>query len=225
MNREVRYLSGAEIRAKSDNTIEGYAACFDVLSEDLGGFRERIRPGAFAPALRDSLGGCACLFNHDSSLLLGRVRAGTLTLSEDAAGLFFRCVLPPTETGRSVHSAISRGDCDQCSFGFSVGEDGQEWEESGGVVIRTLTAIDHLYDVSPVTFPAYSQTSVSARKSIFPDGEPKELRAYLRSATKGIGYRWISRPAPDPAPYRPITVDPELWTLRARAKLRLSQME
>ncbi|HMD86548.1 MAG TPA: HK97 family phage prohead protease [Terriglobia bacterium] len=225
MNREVRYLSGAEIRAKADNTIEGYAAVFNQLSDDLGGFRERIRPGAFAGALRDSLGGTVCLFNHEISLVLGRIRAGTLTVIEDAVGLFYRCVLPATETGRSVHTAIDRGDIDQCSFSFSVGEGGQEWEESGGVVIRTLTNVDTLYDVSPVTFPAYSQTSVAARSLIFPEGEPSNLRAYLRSATKGIGYRWISRTAPAPAPYKPITVDGELEMLRARARIRLAQME
>jgi HK97 family phage prohead protease len=171
MKREYRILPHAEIRAKSGKKpgIEGYAAVFNVTSEDLGGFgfsfREIIMPGAF----KDCLGkdpDVRCLFNHDSNLVLGRTKAETLSLKEDEKGLFFGCDLPGTQTARDLLTSIKRGDVDQCSFGFYVRKQkfGREEDDNGKVtVIRELHAVD-LFDVSPVTFPAYPQTSVDTRE-------------------------------------------------------------
>src|SRR2546427_740708 len=100
MQREVRCVSGHELRA-SGNNIEGYAAIFNSLSEDLGGFRERIRTGAFARAIREKQD-CRALFNHNPNMILGRTRSGTLRLSEDGTGLLFDCNLPDTSAGRDV---------------------------------------------------------------------------------------------------------------------------
>jgi HK97 family phage prohead protease len=183
MKREVRVLKGAEIRASEDGKlITGYGAVYGQMSDDLGGFREVILPGAFTRCLGESPD-VRCLFNHDSNLILGRTKAGTLRLGEDPHGLSYECDAPETQAGKDVLTSIRRRDIDQCSFAFSVNK--QTWREEKGAdgsseVIRELADVD-LYDVSPVTYAAYPQTSVSAR-SLWPDGEPEEIREHLRAA-------------------------------------------
>jgi HK97 family phage prohead protease len=139
--------------------IAGHAAKFDSLSEDLGGFRERIAPGAFAKALTSS--DIRALWNHDPNIVLGRNKAGTLRLVEDSAGLFYECDVPDTQLVRDmVMAPIARGDVNQCSFGFSTKAD--KWAKVDGGWIRTLLEVD-LFDVSPVTYPAYQSTDVAVR--------------------------------------------------------------
>jgi hypothetical protein len=154
---ETRILRNTEIRAQGGNTISGYAAVFNSESEDLGGFIETIRPGAFARAIRTKQD-VRCLFNHDESRVLGRIQSGTLRLAEDRTGLRFECRMPDSPTGRDVLEAIRRGDINQCSFGFLNAVD--SWSHDGSR--RELVDLD-LRDVSPVTFPAYQATSVEAR--------------------------------------------------------------
>jgi uncharacterized protein len=157
---ERRTLSGAAIRAASHGrTITGYAAVFGQRSEDLGGFTETVKPGTFARAIRTRQD-VRALFNHNPESLLGRTRSGTLRLSEDSTGLEFQIDLPDTALGRDVHALIERGDISQCSFGFRTVKD--SWNRSR--TERELQDVD-LLDVSPVTFPAYAQTSVSARSA------------------------------------------------------------
>jgi HK97 family phage prohead protease len=155
-----------EVRAAKDGSkaIEGYAAVFNSLSEDLGGFREQITPGAFTRALSDKPD-VLCLVDHDSSRLLGRTSSGTCTVEQDDNGLKFRCDLPNTREGNDLHEMVKRGDISQCSFSFSVDED--TWDEatdpddeSKSFIRRTLTSVRKLYDVSPVVKPAYPATSV-----------------------------------------------------------------
>ena len=152
-----------EQRAAGDDderpTIVGYAAIFDSLSEDLGGFREMIDPGAFAGTLGDDI---KALFNHDSDQVpLGRTKAGTLELSTDKTGLRVVIDPPATPFGDNVVGAIRRGDIDQMSFGFRTIED--KWRETDdGDIIRTLLEV-RLFEVSPVSFPAYPQTQVAVR--------------------------------------------------------------
>ncbi len=138
--------------------LTGYAAVFDSLSEDLGGFRERIAKGAFSAVLGDDVRG---LWNHDANFLLGRTASGTLRLAEDDAGLAIDLDLPDTAFARDLGVLIERGDVREMSFAFTVGDD--VWTAEGDEVTRTITRIDRLYDVSPVTFPAYPDTSVAAR--------------------------------------------------------------
>ena len=146
---------GAELR------IAGHAAVFDQLSQNLGGFVERIAPGAFRKTLREA--DVRALFNHDPSLILGRTTAGTLRLSEDRAGLVYEVVLPDTQTGRDLRVSIERGDITQSSFGFRAIADRWDRDEDG-TPLRTLTEVSlHNGDVSPVTFPAYLGTDVVAR--------------------------------------------------------------
>jgi len=165
MHREQRAFEAdiqIEERAEGVRSIIGHAAVFNSLSENLGGFRERIAPGAFAQSAQ--VDDVRALFNHDANFVLGRNKAGTLKLSEDERGLAIRITPPDTSFARDLMVSLERRDITQMSFGFSVLVDGQTWEEdSDGMVIRTLTNV-RLYDVSPVTFPAYPQTDVAVRE-------------------------------------------------------------
>ncbi len=158
-----------ETRADGKRRIVGHAAVFNQLSEDLGGFREQIAPGAFAEAIKTD--DVRALYNHNPDHIIGRNMAGTLTLAEDALGLAIEIDPPDTQVARDLLVSLERGDVNQMSFGFSVWEGGQNWSMDGESKIRTLTRV-HLYDVSPVTFPAYPQTDVAVR----------ELRAWIAAA-------------------------------------------
>lgn len=138
--------------------IVGHAALFDVLSVDLGGFREKIERGAFSKAVGSDV---RALFNHDPNIVLGRTRAKTLRLAEDSRGLAIEIEPPDTGPARSVVEALRRGDVSQMSFAFRTIRD--KWEQVGeDEHIRTLLEVE-LFDVSPVTFPAYPQTDVALR--------------------------------------------------------------
>lgn len=142
-------------------TLRGYAAKFDVLSENLGGFREQIAPGAFADVLGDDI---RALFNHDPNHVLGRSTSGTLRVSQDSTGLYYEVDLPDTQAARDLQVSIDRGDVSQSSFAFRVAPNGDTWDENeDGVIIRTITKFARLYDVSPVTYPAYPDATVGTR--------------------------------------------------------------
>lgn len=148
---------------KRTPSIEGYAANFNSLSEDLGGFREMLVPGCFADALKTS--DIRALFNHDPSLILGRNVSGTLRVYEDEKGLRFEADLPETSYAKDLQVSMSRGDVSSCSFGFRVSaEDGDAWrKEPDGTYLRSILKVDRLFDVSPVTYPAYASTSCAVR--------------------------------------------------------------
>lgn len=155
-------IDNFEIRAGDDDkdqptVLAGYAALFNTLSDDLGGFQERIAPGAFAKSIG---GDVRALFNHDRNIVLGRTKAKTLTVAEDNRGLVFEIIMPDTGAARDLIHSIERKDVDQMSFGFRVIDD--LWEEVDGVILRTLIEVK-LQDVSPVTVPAYPDTSVAVR--------------------------------------------------------------
>lgn len=137
--------------------LVGHAAVFDSLSDDLGGFREKIAPGAFSKSLG---GDVRALFNHDPNIVLGRTRSKTLRLSEDSRGLAIEIEPPDTASARGVLESIRRGDVSEMSFAFRTISD--TWEETDDGQIRTLNEVE-LFDVSPVTFPAYPQTDIAAR--------------------------------------------------------------
>ena len=149
-----------ERRENGQAVIRGHAAVFGQLSEDLGGFREQIMPGAFADAIQTD--DVRALFNHDPNWVLGRNRSNTLTPAEDARGLAVDITPPDTQLVRDlVLTPMERGDITQMSFAFSVRPGGQDWaKDDNGQVVRTLKRV-RLYDVSPVTYPAYPQTDVS----------------------------------------------------------------
>lgn len=164
-NYEARSIKGTvEVRKREDggSTIHGVAAVFDSLSENLGGFREQIKPGAFDDTDKNDVRG---LFNHDSNFILGRTKSKTVRLKTSKRGLEYEIDLPDTQTIRDlVLAPIERGDVDQSSFGFIIGAGNDTWDEDEeGRLIRTIHAIGELFDVSPVTFPAYRDTTVGAR--------------------------------------------------------------
>lgn len=180
MERENRafVIDGLKVETRENGAprIVGHAAVFNVLSENLGGFREVIKPGAFANALaRDDI---RALFNHDPNFVLGRNKASTLKLAEDDRGLAIEVDAPNTPTIRDlVIAPIERGDVSQMSFGFSVMPGGQDWaEDEDGLMIRTITECK-LFDVSPVTFAAYPSTDVAVRSlTAFRAAQPKAIR-------------------------------------------------
>jgi len=165
-----------EFRAKGDEKpkIRGYAAVFNKLSDVLGGFREKIAPGAFRKTLKEA--DVRALFNHDPNVVLGRTSTGTLSLKEDDKGLFMEIEPPDTAPARDLLTLIERGDVDQASFAFRVIVD--EWKnEESEMPIRTLKEVQ-LFDVSPVTYPAYPQTSVDVRAQMTEDGKFTMLKTY-----------------------------------------------
>ena len=165
-DRELRSVSrGVEIRAETDTTpkeLSGYAALFDTPAEIAGAFVEIIDHGAFDQALGDDV---RVLFNHDPNLVLGRTKSGTASLAVDATGLRYRVRPPTTQIGRDVVELVERGDIDGSSFGFRVLKD--SWTEGvtpNALPVRHIEAVA-LYDVSPVTQPAYAETTVEARST------------------------------------------------------------
>lgn len=135
--------------------IRGHASVFGRKSEDLGGFREVINPGAFKRVL-DQNPDVRALFNHDSNYVLGRTKSNTLDLREDPRGLHYYVKAADTSYARDLKVLMSRGDVDQSSFAFSMAGGRERWEEDDdGNITRTIIEVGGLFDVSPVTYPAY----------------------------------------------------------------------
>ncbi len=160
--REYRTASNGSTTKVEGNTLAGYIALFNSLSEDLGGFREVLAPGCFAGSAGKDI---RALINHNTDTVVGRTSAGTLTLSEDAKGLAYSIDLPDTQAARDLKVSAARGDVTGCSFGFFCNAD--EW--NGAENVRTVKDVE-LFEVSVgVTFPAYESTTMQLR-SRFPDG-------------------------------------------------------
>ena len=159
---EQRIFSGAQVRTASDFTLQGIAAAYNTWSGDLGGFKEQIRSGAFARALREKQD-VKALLNHDPNFVYGRVKNSTLTLTDTSAGLAFHVQLDKrSQKHQELYALVDRGDIDACSFAFFAGPGGDTWSADG--TQRTLTNIERLFDVSVVCYPAYpTGTSVAAR--------------------------------------------------------------
>lgn len=167
MEREVRFipLDGIELRKDEKGEvrgIKGSAAVFNQSTIIGGRFEERIAEGAFDDVLLDDVRG---LFNHDPNYVLGR-NGKTMTLRADEQGLHYD--IPDLPASRAdVLEAIKRGDVTGNSFSFAIGKDEDEqWEDrskDGKLPLRTIKRFSRLFDVGPVTFPAYEETKVSAR--------------------------------------------------------------
>ncbi|MCO7225768.1 HK97 family phage prohead protease [Pleionea sp. CnH1-48] len=180
--KETRSHNG-EVRAHKDDsgqtTITGYAAVFNSLSENLGGFREQIESDAFNEVLENDV---RALFNHDQNFVLGRSQSGTLKLSVDETGLHYEITPPDTQTVRDlVLEPMARGDISQSSFAFTVEDD--DWrEDDEGRIVRTIKKVRSLLDVSPVTYPAYTDTT-SAKRSL---DEAKESNIIQKNNTEQL---------------------------------------
>ncbi|HWA97334.1 MAG TPA: HK97 family phage prohead protease [Pirellulales bacterium] len=137
--------------------ITGAAATYDNLSEDFGNWRERILPGAFAPALNNRAADTIANVEHRNDLILGRRSADTLKLLDSPTGLEVLIELANTSTARDTFLSVQRGDLGKMSFAFG-GKIEEEWTIENGIDVRVLVSIGSLFDVSIVSDPAYSQT-------------------------------------------------------------------
>jgi HK97 family phage prohead protease len=163
---ETRSLSTsfrAEQRGDKQFVISGYAAVFNSPADIGGQFTEVIKPGAFTRALRENQN-VRILWNHDASKVLATTRARTATVTQDNRGLYVQAQLDPSISWHAdCFRSIERGDVNGMSYGFVVDNDGQKWETRAGKTYRTLVDIKQLLDCSPVTYPAGSETTLSAR--------------------------------------------------------------
>lgn len=161
--KEIRMLPIQELRIDDslDGKIVGHASVFDSWSETLGGifpFKEIVRKGTFTETIK--LDDIRALFNHDPNYVLGRNKAGTLELEEDEIGLRVVITPPDTSWANDLIKNLRRGDISQMSIGFIVLED--TWGTQDGIDIREIKKVQ-LFDVSIVTYPAYTQTDVGVR--------------------------------------------------------------
>ncbi|RIV20322.1 HK97 family phage prohead protease [Fibrisoma montanum] len=157
--RTVKRADGEEVER---SVIVGKAVTFNTYSQVLGWFREQIVPAAFEGC---DMSDVVCLKNHDNNLILGRT-ADTLSLEVRNDGLYFTAYPPDTQAARDaleeIRSKMIRG----CSFQFSIAPGGSDWDTdpATGAEIRTIKKISKLYDVGPVTFPAYLDTNTDVAK-------------------------------------------------------------
>lgn len=165
-------------------TIEGYFAVFNSEYELWDGTAEVIKPGAFDEAIS---GDVRALVNHDSTLVIGRTKAGTLELRQDENGLWGKIELnPDDQEAANIYARVKRGDVDQCSFGFEIeketfvdlGDGNYRWE---------IEKVNPLYEVSICTFPAYEETNVLARKNDFAEIQKRRAEAWREKMKKKLG--------------------------------------
>lgn len=158
----VMQLRSGEFKTREDSgemTIEGYFAVFNSDYEMWEGASESIAPGAFTSSVGGDIRG---LTNHDTTLVLGRTKAHTLELKEDAHGLWGRITINPKDSDAvNTYERVKRGDVDQCSIGFMIRSEETDFRDDGSIH-WTITDVE-LFEVSVCTFPAYEETGVSAR--------------------------------------------------------------
>src|SRR4030042_336577 len=172
IKKELRYMPfDWELREEANKPpkLVGYASVFNQEVEIFGLWREKVSPGAFKKTIKES--DIRALWNHNTDLVLGRNKSGTLSLAEDDHGLNVEIVPPDTQAGRDALTSIKRGDVSQMSIAFQIIK--QEWftpEDKKVLSLRTIHEMK-LYEVSPVTFPAFEKTTISARSALEPDAE------------------------------------------------------
>lgn len=192
MDRETRQMrsiaSKFETRESEEGLfIEGYFSVFNSTYELWPGATESVAPGAFANTLGSDI---RALIDHETRLVLGRNKSGTLELREDSHGLWGRVKINPNDQDAvNLYERVKRGDVDQCSFGFDIVKEDTEVRDDGSVhwTIREVK----LYEVSVVTFPAYTETSVSARKRDFEEIQKRETEKWrddMMRRLKGENY-------------------------------------
>lgn len=163
-----------------DKYISGYFSVFNSNYEIWPGATESVAPTAFDGALNDDI---RCLTDHDTRLVLGRTTAGTLTLRTDDHGLWGEVKINPNDQDAvNLYERVKRGDISNCSFGFDILD--EEFTDLGdGNVHWTIKKVK-LYEVSVVTFPAYEDTAVSARKNDLKEIEKRKVEALKNKLTE-----------------------------------------
>lgn len=157
---DITNLSTRDDTKNNSRIVNGYAAVFNSRTLLWEGLEEVISPGAFSRALSGS--DIRCLFDHDWSKVLGRTKSGTLRLEEDDRGLKFEVELPNTTAANDLIELMSRGDINQCSFGFIPTE--ETWDYNTDPVLRTVNEVE-LFEVSIVSLPAYQDTEATLARS------------------------------------------------------------
>ena len=184
--RQVRCVAQQfQTRAANDDLyIEGYFSLFNSEYPLWEGASEIVKPGAFTNSVS---GDVRALINHDSSLVLGRTKAGTLTLRQDERGLWGSIRINRDDVdAMNLYARVQRGDVDQCSFGFDIKR--ETFVDLGGGKCRwEIEEVDPLYEVSVCTFPAYTETSVSARKQDLAEIEKRRAEAWRSEMKKKLG--------------------------------------
>lgn len=196
MNRDVRQArsQATQFRAtedKGEKYIEGYFAVFGSVYELWPGATESIDPHAFDDTLS---GDIRALIDHETRLVLGRTKSGTLELKVDNRGLWGRIKVNQSDSdAMNLYSRVERGDVDQCSFGFDILEEDTDYREDGSIH-WTIKKVK-LYEVSCVTFPAYEDTSISARKRDFEQIKKRQIEKWkaerkgrLKNGIKTVGH-------------------------------------
>jgi HK97 family phage prohead protease len=154
-------IRSAELRSEvKGNTLTGYASTFGTYA-DLGSYVEMFAPTAFDATLADPATDVRAYYQHDSSMLLGRQSSGTLRVWTDSQGLGFELSLPQTSYANDVRALAERGDLGGMSIGFRPNE--ESWSTLGDRELRTHISVAALIEVSPVSVPAYGDTTVQLR--------------------------------------------------------------
>lgn len=169
---------------EGDLYLEGYFAVFNSIYQLWDGASESIAPGAFSEAIS---GDVRALYNHDQNLVLGRTSAATVELKEDSHGLYGKIKINRDDSdAMNAYSRIQRGDVTQCSFGFDIEKESIEMRDDGSVH-WTIEKVNPLYEISPCVFPAYQETTVSARKHDFEEIKKRELDKWREEKRKKLG--------------------------------------
>lgn len=182
---EHRYIpmERMETREEGDELyIEGYFAVFNSTYELWPGATESIAPGAFDDSVSDDV---RALYNHNTDLVLGRTSAGTMEIRQDSHGLWGRIRINREDSeAMNAYARIKRGDITGCSFGFDIAAQEADYRDDSSVH-WTITRVSPLYEISPCTFPAYQDTTVSARRN--------DLREIKRKRTEAWKHRALER--------------------------------
>lgn len=191
LERRFYTLDRIQARAEGDTEarhIIGHAAVFETPAL-IYDFEETIAKGAFQRAILED--DVRALYNHDANYVLGRNTKGTLLLAEDDQGLAVDILMPDTSYARDLLVSMERGDVDQMSFAFVVGPDGAKWryDDERKVWQRTVLSVAKLYDVSPVTYPAYPSTDAQVRAMGLYRPEPPQVQRLGYPGAKAQGGR------------------------------------
>lgn len=189
-DRKIRQMRSRATELRSvdesgERYIDGYFAVFNSVYELWEGATESIDPHAFDDTLGEDV---RALINHDTTLVLGRTKSGTLELRIDSRGLWGRIKINAADMdANNLYARIERGDVNQCSFGFDILDEEMNYRDNG-TIHWTIKRVK-LYEVSPVTFPAYEETSVSARRRDYEQIKRRDAEA-LRSKLKERLRKW-----------------------------------
>ena len=166
-------------------TVLGEAIVYNSVARIGGQFDETIAPGAVSEFLRSKEAGeVALVRDHDPSILLARVKSGTLSLRDSPAALRIRAHVADTSSGREVIESMRRGDLYAMSFGFMMDPADETWHEgSNGFPLRVIRRIKRMLDVSAVTWPAYPATSISVERSDLAGARIRLARSKLDAST------------------------------------------